>query len=54
MQIPFKFDLYSWRNPLETAIAKYPIKEGRHQAITWTSVDFSSVKSSGIHLRAIS
>ena len=26
----------------------------RHQAITWTSVDLSSVTSSGIHLRAIS
>ena len=25
----------------------------RHQAITWTSVDLSSVRSSGIHLRAI-
>ena len=26
----------------------------RHQAITWTNVDLSSVKSCGIHLRAIS
>ena len=26
----------------------------RHQAITWTNVDLSSVRSSGIHLRAIS
>ena len=25
----------------------------RHQAITWTNVDVSSVRSSGIHLRAI-
>ena len=25
-----------------------------HQAITWTNADLSSVKSSGIHLRAIS
>ena len=25
----------------------------RHQAITWTSVDFSSVRSSDIQLRAI-
>ena len=25
----------------------------RHQAITWTNVDLSSVRSSGIHLRAI-
>ena len=27
---------------------------GRHQAITWTNVDLSLVRSSGIHLRAIS
>ena len=26
----------------------------RHQAITWTNVDLSSVKTSGIHLRVIS
>ena len=26
----------------------------RHQAITWTNVDWSSVKSSDIHIRAIS
>ena len=26
----------------------------RHQAITWTNVDWSSVKSSGIHIRSIS
>ena len=26
----------------------------RHQAITWTNVDLSSVRSSGIHLRTIS
>ena len=26
----------------------------RHQAITWTDVDLSSVRASGIHLRAIS
>ena len=26
----------------------------RHQAITWTNIDLSSVRSSGIHLRAIS
>ena len=26
----------------------------RHQAITWTTVDLSSIRSSGIHLRAIS
>ena len=25
-----------------------------HQAITWTSADISSVKSCGIHLRAVS
>ena len=27
---------------------------GRHQAITWTNVDWSSVKSSDIHITAIS
>ena len=26
----------------------------RHQAITWTNVDLSSVKSHGIHLRGLS
>ena len=26
----------------------------RHQAITWTNVDWSSVESSDIHIRAIS
>ena len=26
----------------------------RHQAITWTNVDWSSVKSTDIHIRAIS
>ena len=30
------------------------VSSWRHQAITWTDVDFSSVKSYGIHTRAIS
>ena len=33
---------------------RYWLVAWRHQAITWTNVDLSSVKSSGIHLKGIS
>ena len=34
--------------------AAYCYAYGRHEAITWTNVDSSSVKSCAVHLRSIS
>ena len=33
---------------------RYWLVAWRHQAITWTNVDFSSIKSCGVHVRTIS
>ena len=42
-----------WRHKSESTLAQAMACCLTHQAITWTYVDLSSVRSSGIHLRAI-
>ena len=43
-----------WRHKSGSTLAQVWLAAWRHQAITWTNVDLSSVRSSGIHQRAIS
>ena len=46
-------DAICWQR-LGSALAQAMVVAWRHQAITWTNVDLSSVRSSYIHLMAIS
>ena len=43
-----------WRHRSGSTLAKVKLVAWWHQANTWTNVDWSSVKSSDIHIRAIS
>ena len=43
-----------WRHRSVLTLAQVWLVAWRHQAITWTNVDLSSIRSSDIHLRAIS
>ena len=43
-----------WRQRSWPTLAQVMACSWRHKAITWINVDLSSVRSSGIHLRAIS
>ena len=43
-----------WRQRSGSTLAQVMVVAWRHQAITWTNVDWSSVKSSDIHIRTIS